>query len=262
MCNASLTQSAQTIAEHLDAVRQAAMAFQDTLKQVQPRLKLARFDATSFFTDAVKESYASIRQAFLQDRTRSGTAPRICDDRIASDFRKALETDEDKDLVDLDVAVAVQGAMTALDRLLPQERAETEVFRQLAERVWDTMGLSNRQFQSKGGRVLLSYSTCIDSIDKKYSKVNNYSYHTNDRIRNQMCVLGEIADVYNATANEPVSSRLLGWNELRDLGQQLSRTPNCAPLFGGELKCRVSAYEWHLHPDFAAFISEFISLYR
>nr|WP_312130740.1 hypothetical protein [Stenotrophomonas pavanii] len=249
------------VSRHLEGVRGAALQFVVALGDAQPRHRLADFGVTGFFEKAAKEGYSKLRDLFLRDRMRGGVMPEIDDFEVRSAFLQALDVRSTEDVEKADVSGQVDLTLAMLAELIPVGAAEETINAQLAERAYTTLSLQGREFVQKAGKVVLVNRAYIDSIDKKFGNHNNYHYSCRDGVRSQIAVMAELVRSYNLDRDKSLPTAVPGWNELDSATKHLSRSPNVLQLLGAELKFRVSSFEWHLTPDFAAFMSEFISLH-
>ncbi|WP_440986173.1 hypothetical protein ACQHIH_21735 (plasmid) [Xanthomonas sontii] len=249
------------VAQHLNGVRDVALRFTAALDEAQPRHKLAYFGTAAFFVQALEEGYSKLRDMFLRDRTRGGVVPIIDDFEIRKAFLSALDVRSMEDVVKADVPGQVAQTLSRLAELIPEAAAQDTINAQLASRAFSTLNLERQEFVQKAGKVVLASRACIDSIDKKYSNQNNYHYSCRENVRNQAAVMSELVKQYNFDRDKSIPTWVPSWNEIDDATRNLSRSPNVLHLLGAELRFKVSTFEWHLAPDFAAFLSEFISLH-
>jgi hypothetical protein len=257
---AALNQSSNDIASALESLRDEAIAFADRLHVIQARWNLQGFDAHNFFENAVKEAYDRLRDAFLGNRMRFGKRPSIEDYEVKRDFIKGLDCRREADLSTLDIKAAVNRAMDGLNVLLPVEDAENEVNRQLAARFVSEFHIERKEVVQRAGAVVLDYRASIDSIDKKYSKRNTYSYYTVEWLCKQISVLQDMVIHFNRNTEKSQPTAIPSYHELQQQTRDVSRSPIVISVCGFKLKVMVSKYEFHLSPEFAEYISEFISL--
>lgn len=255
---------AQMVGQHIDAVRRAALEFAKSIEAAQPEISLVDFDPFGLFEQAVKKGYEVMRDGFIRSRTHGNLAPEIDDMDIRQSFKRSLKAESRLALSEMNVIHHVNVAMSELDNLLPEAEAEAEneVNAQLAARAWAELGLQHQNFVEKAGRVVLSYNAYVDSITKKFSKRNDYSWSCREAVQKRALVLRDLVIQFNFEREKNYSTAMPGWSEFDDACKHICRAPNVIQAFGSELKVRVSSYEWHLPRELAEFISEFISLHN
>lgn len=253
-------QSCNDIASALESLRDEAVAFADRLHVIQGRWTLQQFDPLRFFEKAAKESYDRLHDAFLENRTRFGIRPSLDDCDVKRGFIKSLACRWDADLPSVDIKAAVHRAIDGLNVLLPVEDAENEANRQLATRFVSEFLIDRKEVVHRSGAVVLDYRPTIDSSDKKFSKCNNYNYYTVEWLRKKISVLQEVVVHFNHNAAKSQPTAIPSYDDLQQQTRAISRSPSIISVCGFQLRVMVSKYEFHFSPEFAEYLSEFISL--
>lgn len=260
MTASSLDHTSHQITATLISVRDEGLSFAERLHDIQGRMRLNGFDAVAFFDGAVKEAYDRLQEAFICSRMCFGKRPDIDDHAIKDEFIKSLDCDSYEKVAAVDVGAAVSRALQKLNHLLPEEAAENEVNRQLAAKFVKEFHLERQEVVEKSGAVVLEYRASIDSINKKYDKRNDYSYYTREWLHRQLVVLQEMVIHFNQNTGKRQPTGIPAWFDLDGATRGISRSPNVIDVCGFKLKVGVSKYEFHLSPEFAAYLNEFISL--
>lgn len=246
----------------LASIREAALRFAAGIKGIPGAGKLVSFDPLSFFTSAAESTFEQLVESFLVDRTRGGIRPMIDAYDISQDFKKSIRVRDRDGLEALNVGEVLGTALGSLAEILPEHEAENTVNRQLADRAFSVLRLEYQEPKEKGGRTVLTYRAVIDSFTKKWKNRNDYTYTTSESIREQLVLIQELVMLFNAECDGCYSTLMPSWQEINNYGKHLSRSPEVVQVLGVELRCKVSAFEWHLPKEFSAFLSEFISLHR
>ncbi|QRD62715.1 hypothetical protein H8Z72_23520 (plasmid) [Xanthomonas citri pv. citri] len=249
------------VCQHLESVRRAALQFFAALGAAQPRYRLAEFGVAGFFAKAIEEGYSELSHIFVRDRSRAGIVPNLDDSEVRRAFLGALDVRSLEDIEAADVSGQIALALARLTNILPEEAAQATINAQLAARAFTTLNLSGQGFVERAGKVVLANRAWIDSIDKKFSKTNNYHYSCRDQVRQQIAVMSDLVRQYNVDRGKCVSTQIPQYHVIDDAARHLSRSPNVLQVLGAELKFKVTCFEWHLTQDFAAYMSEFISLH-
>lgn len=253
---------ADQLSADLASVRAMAMNFAEKIEGDKGASLLATFNQVTYFHEASKVAYDHLVARFEHDRRRFGVYPEFDDYDIRTAYRDQVRVRDVAALKGLDIKAVVHEALSGLDQLLPASDVESTINSQLANRVFKTLELEYREVVEKGGKTVLKFSAACDAFAKKWSKKNNYSYYTSERIRNQIGVLCELVSVFNSERDKAYSTRLPHWHEIDAYGKDLSRSTYAVEVLGLELKLRMSSFEWHLPQEFATFMSEFISLHH
>jgi hypothetical protein len=124
------------------------------------------------------------------------TAVRLSIDETAVMEAFPLERPAYSDDDDADVDVPPfnpEGVWAWLESKYGGERGENEALRQAAERLREAFDLDRQAPRHQSGYLVLDLRVYIDSMDKKYSKVNRLHYHAETSVQQALSALVDFA---------------------------------------------------------------------